>query len=144
MIKSKVEPKYKKSENPFDIKSKYAIEKDVLLCEYIDKSCKFYNYIRSDKVEEDVLYSIVKQVLLGITIAQKEKKFTHYDLHSFNVMIKKCNKDLVFLYKIDEENQFCVPTLGHYPIIIDYGFSFIEDMNDNPLWASLAIQMLDL
>ena len=53
-------------------------------------------------------------------------------------MVKKCNKDLVFLYKIDNENQFCVPTLGHYPIIIDYGFSFIEDMNDNPLWASLA------
>jgi hypothetical protein len=138
IIKSKVEPKYKKSENPFEIKSKYAIEKDILLCEYIDKSCKFYNYIRSNNVDEDVLYSIVKQVLLGITIAQKEKKFTHYDLHSFNVMVKKCNKDLVFLYKIDNENQFCVPTLGHYPIIIDYGFSFIEDMNDNPLWASLA------
>jgi hypothetical protein len=53
-------------------------------------------------------------------------------------MIKKCDKDLVFLYKIDDENQFCVPTLGYYPVIIDFGFSYIPDMDDGPLWPSLA------
>ena len=139
-IKCKTEPKYKKDnpDNPFDVKSKYPIETEVLLCEFIDKSAKFYNYIRSDKIPEAVLYSIVKQVLLAISIAQKQKKFTHYDLHSFNVMIKKCNKDLVFLYKLDEDNEFCVPTLGYYPIIIDYGFSYISDMQDNPLWPSMG------
>jgi hypothetical protein len=128
----------RKSLEPFHIKSKYSIEKEVLLCEYIDKSTKFYNYIRSDKINEEILYSIIKQVLLGIDIAQKKKRFTHYDLHSNNVMIKKCNKDVVFIYKIDEENQFCVPTFGHYPIIIDFGFSYIENMENNPLWTSLA------
>ena len=136
-IKCKTEPN-RKSLEPFNIKSKYPIEKEVLLCEYIDNSSKFYNYIRSNKISEDVLYSIIKQVLLGINIAQKEKKFTHYDLHSNNVIIKKCNKDIVFLYKIDDENQFCVPTFGYYPVIIDFGFSYIEDMNENPLWTSLA------
>ena len=136
-IKCKTEPN-RKSLQPFNIKSKYPIEKEVLLCEYIDNSSKFYNYIRSDKVSEDVLYSITKQVLMGINIAQKKKNFTHYDLHSNNVMIKKCNKDIVFIYKIDDENQFCIPTFGYYPIIIDFGFSFIEDMNNNPLWTSLA------
>lgn len=139
MITSNVDAKYKKNvENPFEITNKYPIEKDILLCEYIDNSCKFYNYIRSPKIDEDVLYSIVKQVLLAISIAQKEKQFTHYDLHSFNVMIKKCDKDLVFLYKIDEDNQFCVPTLGYFPVIIDFGFSYISDMIDGPLWPSLA------
>ena len=53
-------------------------------------------------------------------------------------MIKRCDKDLVFLYKIDDENQFCVPTLGYYPVIIDFGFSYISDMDDGPLWPSLA------
>jgi len=139
LIKTQVDAKYKKDEdNPFVIRNKYPIEKDILLCEYIDKSAKFYNYIRSEKVDEDILYSIVKQVLLAIAIAQKEKKFTHYDLHSFNIMIKKCDKDLVFLYKLDDENQFCVPTLGYYPVIIDFGFSYISDMDDGPLWPSLA------
>jgi hypothetical protein len=136
-IKSNVEPN-RKCKDPFNIQSKYPIEKEVLLCEYIENSSKFYNYIKSSKISENVLYSIVKQVLMGINIAQKEKQFTHYDLHSNNVMIKKCNKDLVFLYKLDDENQFCVPTFGYYPIIIDYGFSYISDMEDNPLWTSLA------
>jgi len=139
IINCKIDAKYRKNiENPFQIENKYPIMKDILLSEYIDNSCKFYNYIRTDKVHEDVLYSIVKQVLLAISIAQKTKKFTHYDLHSFNVMIKKCDKDLVFLYKIDDENQFCVPTLGYYPVIIDFGFSYISDMDDEPLWPSLA------
>ena len=53
-------------------------------------------------------------------------------------MIKKCNKDLVFLYKLDDENQFCVPSMGHIGIIIDYGFSYISDMKDGPLYASLC------
>lgn len=139
MINCEIDAKYRKNnENPFLIENKYPIMKDILLSEYIDDSCKFYNYIRTDKVSEEVLYSIVKQVLLAISIAQKRKRFSHYDLHSFNVMIKKCDKDLVFLYKIDDENQFCVPTLGYYPVIIDFGFSYISDMDDGPLWPSLA------
>ena len=139
LVTCKIDAKYKKEDkNPFEIRNKYPIQKDVLLCEFIEKSSKFYNYIRSDKVDEDVLYSIVKQVLLAIAIAQKEKQFAHYDLHSFNVMIKKCDKDLVFLYKLDDDNQFCIPTLGYYPVIIDFGFSYISDMQDGPLWASLA------
>ena len=139
MINCEIDAKYRKNnDNPFLIENKYPIMKDILLSEYINDSCKFYNYIRSEKVSEEVLYSIVKQVLLAISIAQKRKRFSHYDLHSFNVMIKKCDKDLVFLYKIDEENQFCVPTLGYYPVIIDFGFSYISDMDDGPLWPSLA------
>lgn len=133
-----VDPKHRKSGNPFNIESKYPIEKEVLLTEYIDKSYKFYNYIRSSKIEEDVLYSTIKQVLMGLAIAQKKKQFSHYDLHSFNIMMKKCNKDDVFLYVLDDSNQFCVPTHGHYPVIIDFGFSYISNMEDNPLWTSLA------
>lgn len=138
VLKVNVEPRFRKTTNPFRIESKYPIEKEILLCEYIEKSSKFYNYIKSDKINENVLYSIVKQVLMAITIAQKEKQFTHYDLHSNNVMIKKCNKDLVFLYKLDEDNQFCVPSLGYLSVIIDYGFSYISDMNDSPLYSSLC------
>ncbi len=127
-----------KTENPFIIESKYAIEKEVLLMEYLNNAVKFDSYIRNKKIQEEVLYANIKQVLLAINIAQKEKKFTHYDLHSDNVLLKKCYKDLVIIYKIDEQNVFCVPTLGYYPIIIDYGFSYIEDLLDKPLFASLS------
>ena len=139
MFETKIDAKYKKnSSNPFEISNNHPINKDVLLAEFIDDSCKFYNYIRSEKIHEDVLYSIVKQVILSISFAQKLKKFSHYDLHSFNVMVKECDKDIVFLYKIDQDNQFCVPTYGSYPVIIDFGFSYIENMNDAPLWPSMA------
>jgi hypothetical protein len=134
-----VDPKCRKEGNPFNNNSTYTIEKKVLLCDYIKDSYKFYNYIKANnKISEDVLFSIIKQVLLCITIAQHKKNFCHYDLHSNNIMIKKCNKDLVFLYVLDEENQFCVPTFGYYPVIIDFGFSYINDMDDNPLWPSLG------
>jgi hypothetical protein len=135
----KVDPRSRKEGNPFNIDAKYPIQKEALLCEFIDKSCKFYNYIRAvDRITEDVLYSAMKQVLMAISIAQRKKRFTHYDLHSFNIMMRKCNKDVVFLYVLDEENQFAIPTYGHYPVIIDFGFSYISDMDDGPLWTSLA------
>ena len=133
------DPRSGKKGNPFNTKSKYPIKKEVLLCEFIDKSCKFYNYIRAvDRINEDVLYSSIKQVLMAIAIAQKKKEFSHYDLHSFNVMMRKCSRDLVFLYVLDDENQFVIPTNGHYPVIIDFGFSYINDMKDGPLWPSMA------
>lgn len=138
-IKCKVNPKAQKDCNPFDNNIKYPIDKDVLLCELIEKSCKFYNYIRADeRISEDVLYATVKQVLLAIIIAQNQKQFSHYDLHSNNVMMKKCNKDLVCLYVLDDQNQFAVPTLGHYPVIIDFGFSYISNLEDGPLWPSMG------
>ena len=137
-INCDINPNSKKIENPFLIDSKYPINKEILLCEYIEDSCKFYNYIRSDKIDEIMLYSTIKQVLLAINIAQTEKKFSHYDLHSNNIMIKKCDIDSVCLYVLDENNQFCVPTYGYFPLIIDFGFSYIKDMDDGPAWGSLS------
>lgn len=132
-----VDPTKRKEGNPFECESKYQIEKEILLTEYLDRSYKFYNYIISDKILEDSLYSTVKQVLLGISIAQKQKRFSHYDLHSNNIMMKRCKRDLVFLYVLDESNQFCVATRGCYPVVIDFGFSYTGDMNGEPLWQTL-------
>lgn len=140
LINCKVDPKIKKEGNPFDLDTQYPIVKETLLCEYITDSYKFYNYIRTeeDRIPEKVLYNAIKQVLLAVSIAQRCKRFSHYDLHSNNIMMKRCNPDTVFLYALDDDNQFCVPTFGHYPVIIDFGFSYINDMEDAPLWASMG------
>ena len=136
-IISKVDPKISKNTNPFKISSKYPIEKEVLLMENIPKTSKMYNYIRSNKVEDKVLYSTIKQVLIGINIAQEKKKFTHYDLHSNNVMLRKCDKDTVFLY-VNGNNHYCVPTFGYYPVVIDFGFSYINKLDEGYLWPSMG------
>jgi hypothetical protein len=124
--------------NPFKLLSKHSIETEILLSEYLKDSHKFSSYIRSKNISENIIYSTIKQVLLGISIAQKKKKFTHYDLHSNNIMIKTCDKDIVFLYVIDKDNQFYIHTNGLYPVIIDFGFSYIDNNENNPLLATLA------
>jgi len=133
-----VDPTNRKSGNPFILDSSYHMEKEVILMEHIEGSSKLYNYIRSDKVSEDILYSLVKQTLLAVAIAQNKKRFTHYDLHSNNIMVKCCNRNLVFQYILDDQNQFCVATRGYYPVIIDFGFSYVGEMDDGPLWPSLG------
>lgn len=139
IITCEVDPKARKEGNPFVTESKHCIKKDVMICEYIKDSTKFYNFIRAEKdIDEKILYSTIKQVLLGIYIAQIKNKLTHYDLHSNNIMMKKCNKDLVFLYVLDNENQFVVPTWGYYPMIIDFGFSYSDALKDKPFWPSMG------
>lgn len=136
IINAMIDPTKQKGENPFD-KCKKPIEKSVLLMEFLDKSFKFYNFISSKTSSENEIFSVLRQVLLAITIAQNKKKFTHYDLHSNNVMISKCNVNTVYLYIIDEDNQFLVPTFGFHSTIIDFGFSYCDGLNGKPLNCSL-------
>ena len=139
IIKCKTKPILsKKDKDPFNEDYKHKVDKEILLCEYISENYKLYDYIKDKTFSEEILYSIIKQVLLGVKIAQIKKDFTHYDLHSHNIMIKKCNPNIVFVYSIDEKNKFVVPTYGYYPVIIDYGFSYSSSMNDHSLLPSMA------
>jgi len=131
-----VDPNKRKSGNPFENDSKYSIEKEVLLMENIKDTCQFSKLIRTESSSEDELISIVKQVLLAVSIAQKKKQFTHYDLHSNNILIKQCNTDLVFLYVIDEDTQFYVSSNGFYPVIIDFGFSYCKDNSQDYYYST--------
>ena len=137
-VNVKMTSDFRKVENPFKVSGRHNIYNDVLLLEHVDNARKFYRYIKNKNIEEDVLYSIVKQTLLAITFAQREKGLAHYDLHSNNILVKTCNPNSVFLYVLDENTQYCVPTYGYYPVIIDFGFGYVKNMNNNPLWGALA------
>jgi hypothetical protein len=137
-FKVKVNSDFRKVDNPFIVSSKHNVYNDVLLMEHIDETRKLYRYIKNEEVEEEVIYSLIKQVLLAISIAQKYKRLTHYDLHSNNVLVKLCNPNSVFLYIIDDDTYYAVPTYGYYPVIIDFGFGYIGDMDSGPLYAALA------
>jgi hypothetical protein len=80
----------------------------------------------------------MKQTILAIMFAQKYNRFVHYDLHSMNILLRKCDKDNVHVYKLDEDNIFYVPTYGYIPVIIDYGFGRSDGLLNNPNFISLA------
>jgi hypothetical protein len=138
ILSCKVDPKIRKEGNPFEFQTTHQIYKDVMLTEYVNDARKLYSYIVSEKVKENVIYSTIKQVIIAIALAQNLKKFSHYDLHSDNIMMKTCGKDAVFLYNIGDGNQFAVPTYGSYPVIIDFGFSYVQEMNNDWLWPSMG------
>lgn len=62
------------------------------------------------------------QILLSLEIAQREIKFTHFDLHTSNVMIRNTES-----YNISLDNvTYTINNPIHTPVIIDYGMSAVE------------------
>ena len=129
---------YRKSKNPFMLTSEYkSIIGDVIVMQHLDEHQKFFKYIKNKSLSTLQLLSIVKQTLLAVEIANKKLGFTHYDLHSDNIMVGKCDENAVFLYIIDNE-YYMVPTYGYYPIIIDFGFSYSKRSNGTQMNCTLA------
>lgn len=134
---------YKKLDNPFELEDceddrKKTMSVEVLLMENIDGGRKFYRYIKNSVFTPEISMSIIKQTLIATLIASEQTKFTHYDLHSNNVLVKKCPINSVFFYILDDNRTYLVPTYGYYPIIIDFGFSFIQNCEDGPIYGPLS------
>ena len=66
--------------------------------------------------------NIYVQILLALEVAQREISFSHYDLHTLNVMIK--NERISYDVLLDNVS-YSVST-DEYPVIIDFGRSCIE------------------
>lgn len=133
-----VDGDYKKKKNPLKITDKYPIYQDILFMEHLEGCRKLFNYILNKDVENEVIFSQIKQTLCAVSIAQKHSKFTHYDLHSNNVLVKECNPNTLFLYILDPDNVHLIPSYGFYPVIVDFGFSYVKDMENGPLYGALA------
>jgi hypothetical protein len=51
-------------------------------------------------------------------------------------LIKECEPEAIFLYRIDGE-AFAVPTFGFFPVIIDMGMSYCESLNGDTMKTSV-------
>ena len=134
-----VEPRLKKYKNPFDLMSPKPIYKTTLFEEYIHGS-KLGSHI-DNKSSLASIFSAIKQTIIAVAIAQAKTRFTHYDLHSDNVIMTKCDSNKVFLYTLQgekgEEVSFAIPSNGHQAKIIDFGFSYIDVSERSNLTTSL-------
>jgi hypothetical protein len=108
---------------------------NVLLIEYVSpislyQVCK---YLGSNK---NVIISVLSQIMIALDIAQTKKKFTSYDLHLENILIRQVEEDTCFLYT-HKGKSWLIPTFGFYPVIIDLGSSYVKSTEGNPMYTSI-------
>jgi hypothetical protein len=129
---------FKRAKNPFVSNPDYkTISTDMLVMQHLEGCKKFFKYIKNDVCSTIELLSIVKQALLASAIAHQKVKFTHYDMHSDNILIQECDPNSAFLYIVNGEYHL-VPTYGRCPVIIDFGFSFSKSAENHRMNCSLA------
>ena len=85
--------------------------------------------------DKHILYSQILSLLCGLYIAQKHLRFTHYDLHIDNVMLRSIEENAVFVYNLGNE-AFIVPTFGVYPVVIDMGNSYCQHLEEQSMKSS--------
>jgi hypothetical protein len=126
-VKCYIPDKYNKNEeyNPF---SQYNCVRDVLILEYIPSKLTLLKYIKKTKFS-GCTDSLIHQLVLALFIAQQEKKFTHYDLHFENILLRRCLKRTFFMYKFLYEGvaiNRLIYTNGYFPVLFDYGFAYSQ------------------
>jgi len=133
------EAKIKEDENPFIVTSKYPIRRKFILEEYIE-GLSFKQLLNDEECSKNMFVSTVKQVLASINISGKKLNFSHYDLHSSNILIAKCNPDEVnfYIFEGDGYNGLLVPTFGTTPKIIDMGFAYAKGMVGTEVTVDLS------
>lgn len=120
------------NENPFNVSEGATFLSDVLLMEYIPGSLTL-----TEKAFSKSTYSLIQHALLSVEIGRIKYGLTHYDLHGDNVLLRKCKKNLLCLYKINNR-KFILPTGGYIPTIIDFGFSYIKGRDNVPLYSPMS------
>ncbi len=70
--------------------------------------------------------SLFFQICVSVLCMQKCLKLLHNDLHSYNILFKKINKDTIFNYNINDINYY-IPSFGFLFVIIDFERSILLD-----------------
>jgi hypothetical protein len=127
---------YKNKFNPFE---KYNCTRDVSLSEYIPSNLTLSEYVKGTNFSGST-DSLIHQLILALFIAQQEKKFTHYDLHLENVLLRRCLQRTFFWYKFLYEDVIInrlVYTDGYFPVLFDYGFAYSQGLEGTSYTNSL-------
>lgn len=108
---------------------------DTCFFENVVDSYSLLEVIESKNVPDFVVTSIVRQIMYAIKSAHEKTGFTHYDMHSENVLVQSCSNRL---WIVDRYNKKILPTWGFVPRIIDFGFSATNDTVEGPVTASFG------
>jgi serine/threonine protein kinase len=104
----------------FNPKEKY------IIMEYADGDST--DIIKYD-FSNEILYSFMCQVLIGLLCFQKILNYLHNDLKLENILYKKINKQIILRYVINNQ-EYYIPTYGYLFMIADYGLSLDKSNYD--------------
>lgn len=102
-----------------------------MLMEYIDG--KSLGSMVRNGMSADLFCSVFMQVCFALRLAQQKNKFTHYDLHSGNVLVKPHHGMKTVTYPFiaknrrDNRGRTVQMNMTHIASIIDYGDAYFED-----------------
>ena len=119
---------YKGSGDPFR-RSGESVYTEICGMEYIDSDTNFEDIIADSSNSLDMIFSIIKQVLCAISIAHDKIGFTHYDLHTDNIMIQECDETFHDYILPSSPSPLKVPLHRRRAKIIDFGFSTTHSVN---------------
>jgi hypothetical protein len=100
----------------YELNGKYAY-KSMLISEYIPSLCSLSHFVERQG-DPDLTIHLARQVFLTISVL-REMQISHYDLHTDNILVRKCPSNLVLKYG-DKD----MPTCGYVAVIVDFGFCF--------------------
>jgi len=125
-----------------------------ILLEYVENSDTVDRVLKTPRLdhstEEKEIIDMISQILMGLAFGYNEKKFTHYDLHTNNIMcydfvnnngflkLFKSQGDrnshpnvenVIFRYYINKEGRYLDLPATYLYLIIDYGNSYVEGID---------------
>jgi len=98
-------------------------ERKVLFMEYVSNiHLKHAIRANNDHLSATQLIMCMAAIQQGI----EYNGLCHYDLHIDNILLKECDPKSYFAYRFKNGKTLLTPTLGYYPIFIDFGTSYIH------------------
>ena len=101
----------------------YDSKKPYILMEYADGDCRFL--FKDDFFETEIYEIFICQILIGLLCLHTQTILYHRDLKPANLLYKNINKNIVFHYKINNEDYY-IPTKGYLFMIADFGRASLE------------------
>ena len=129
-------PKFRNQSNPLALGKGHYFTSEILYTEII-RGKNLSSLFKNKKVDTRVILAAMRQTLAAVLIAQQEEDFTHYDLHSSNILMVPCSPNSLSLF-VHQTGCIQTPTYGTVPKIIDFGFSFAKNVRKKPICSSLA------
>jgi len=83
-----------------------------------------------------IFLQIFLQILFCLEFAQQRLHFTHYDLHTQNILIKLCNQPQTIIYPCDRF-QWTLKNLQYVVKIIDFEFSTLDDPDSGKIISNI-------